>query len=71
MRRVRDGETFEVTHDGKPIALLLPLPAGRIERLIAGGDVSEARPLAQPIRRFPATGPMAASAALEEERAER
>jgi prevent-host-death family protein len=26
LRRVRDGETFEVTDRGKPVALLAPLP---------------------------------------------
>jgi antitoxin (DNA-binding transcriptional repressor) of toxin-antitoxin stability system len=26
IRRVRAGETFEVTHDGVPVALLAPVP---------------------------------------------
>ena len=70
IRRVRHGQTFEITHDGVPIALLSPLPAGRIERLIAGGEVSGRARLQQPLRRFPITGRQTASEALEEDRAE-
>ncbi len=71
IRRVRAGESIEITHDGVPVALLTPLPPDRIRRLIAGGDVREAIPLTRPLRRFPVTGPVTASAALEEDRAER
>lgn len=71
IRRVRAGETIEVTHDGVPVALLSPLPSGRLARLLAGGEVSPARPLDRPLRRFPVTGPLTASEAIEDDRAER
>ncbi len=71
IRRVRAGESIEITHDGKPVALLSPLPPDRIARLVAGGEVTEARPLTRPLRWFPVTGPVTASEALEEDRAER
>jgi prevent-host-death family protein len=71
IRRVRAGETLEVTHDGTPVALLRPVPSGRLERLIAGGDVTAGMPLERPLRRFPVTGLQTATEALEEDRAER
>jgi prevent-host-death family protein len=37
VRRVRAGETIEVTSDGEPVALLTPVPKTRRERLIAEG----------------------------------
>jgi antitoxin (DNA-binding transcriptional repressor) of toxin-antitoxin stability system len=40
LRRVKAGETIEVTEHGRPVALLSPLPeAGRLEQLRAAGDV--------------------------------
>jgi prevent-host-death family protein len=71
IRRVRAGETIEVTHDGEPVAVISPFRHGRVERLLAGGDVSDGRRLRKPLRRFPVTGPLSASEALEEDRAER
>jgi prevent-host-death family protein len=71
LRRVRAGESVEITHDGVPVAVLAPLPSGRIARLLASGDVTRERPLERPLRRFPVTGPVTASEALEEDRAER
>jgi prevent-host-death family protein len=71
IRRVRNGETIEVTRDGVPVAVISPVPADRIERLFAGGGVSLPVPLAHPIERLPVTGPMTATEALEEDRAER
>ena len=71
VRRVRQGESIEITHDGKPVALLSPIPQDRLARLVAGGEVKEPSPLARPIRRFPPIGPITASQALEEDRAER
>jgi prevent-host-death family protein len=71
IRRVRSGEAIEITHDGAPVALLSPLPSGRIGRLLAAGDVSATTPLERPLRRFAVTGPVTASEALEEDRAER
>jgi prevent-host-death family protein len=70
IRRVRAGETIEITHDGEPVALLSPLPKGRIERLLARGDVSRPQPLTRPIRRVRPTGRVTASEALERDRAE-
>lgn len=71
LRRVRAGEAVEITHNGIPVALLAPLPSGRITRLLAGGGVTREKPLDRPLRRFPVTGPVTASEALEEDRAER
>ncbi len=71
IRRVRGGETIEVTHHGAPVAVLAPLPADRIDRLVAEGGVTRGEPLARPVRRFPATGELSASQAIEDERAER
>jgi prevent-host-death family protein len=71
LRRVRAGEAIEITHDGVSVAVLTPLPSGRIARLLAGGDVTRERPLEQPLCRFPVTGPLTASEAIEEDRAER
>ena len=41
LRRIADGERFEVTDRGQPVALLVPLPIGLspLERLIAEGRV--------------------------------
>lgn len=71
IRRVRNGETLEVTHDGVPVALLGPMPRDRLSDLLAGGDVSP--PEMQPgrPRRFPITGELSASEAIEEDRSER
>jgi len=71
IRRVRNGETLEVTHDGEPVAILAPVGADRIERLLAGPDVTAPTPLEKPLRRFPVTGDLTATEALEEDRAER
>jgi prevent-host-death family protein len=73
LRRVRNGETLEVTHDGVPVAVISPLARSRIDQLVAAGLATP------PTRRFDArrikprsvTGPMTASAALEEDRSER
>ena len=70
IRRVRSGETLEVTHDGIPVAILGPLPPERIRRLVAGGDVTPPTPLEQPLRRYPVTGELTASEAIEEDRSE-
>lgn len=71
IRRVRNGATLEVTHDGEPVAILAPVRGDRIERLIAGADVTAPTPLEKPVRRFPVTGELTASEAIEEDRAER
>jgi prevent-host-death family protein len=71
IRRVSMGETIEVTHHGRPVAVLAPVPADRIDRLVARGEVTLGRPLARPPRRFPATGALTASQAIEDDRSER
>ncbi len=71
IRRVRMGETIEVTHHGAPVALLAPVPADRIDRLVAAGEVTPGGRLAWPPTRFPVTGELTASQAIEDDRAER
>jgi prevent-host-death family protein len=71
IRRVRNGERIEVTRDGVPVALITPVPSGRIERLVARGDVNLPTRAFGPFEPLPVTGPMTASEALEEDRAER
>jgi prevent-host-death family protein len=69
IRRVRAGETIEVTHDGEPVALLTPYPRSHIDELIASGRVRPAlRPLYPLPDPLPITGPMSGSEALEEDR---
>jgi prevent-host-death family protein len=71
IRRVQRGEKIEVTHHGTPVAVLAPLPADRIERLLAAGDIAPAKPLEGALRRYPVTGERSASQAIEDDRAER
>ena len=70
IRRVRNGETLEVTHDGVPVAVIAPVRGDRIQQLVAGGDVTAPVPLESPLRSFPMTGELTAGAAIEDERAE-
>lgn len=44
VRRVKAGESLEVTESGRPVALLTTLPeaAGPRERLLAGGQIKRA-----------------------------
>ena len=68
IRRVRSGETIEVTHDGEPVALLTPIPKDRLARLVAEGAVTlPSAPLVLP-EPMPVTGSMTASEAVEEGR---
>lgn len=69
IRRVRMGETIEVTHHGAPVAVIAPIPAARIDRLVAAGDVTPSQPLTRALRRFPVTGKLTASQAIEDDRA--
>ncbi|MHB8643255.1 MAG: type II toxin-antitoxin system Phd/YefM family antitoxin [Gaiellaceae bacterium] len=43
IRRVRAGESIEVTHDGEPVALITPIPKTSLERLIAEGRATRGR----------------------------
>lgn len=70
IRRVRNGESIEVTHDGEPVAMLVPYSADRRAQLIAEGKLRPARrrrthPLRPPLRQ---TGPISASEALADDR---
>jgi prevent-host-death family protein len=47
IRRVEAGERVEVTRDGKPIAVIAPLPDDPLARLVAEG---RARPPLHPFR---------------------
>lgn len=71
IRRVRNGETIEVTHHGDPVAIIAPLPSDRVGRLLAADDVTPGKPLRKPLRRFPVSGDLSATEALEGDRAER
>ena len=71
IRRVQRGETIQVTHHGSPVAVLAPVPADRVERLLASGELSPAKRLDRRLQRHPVTGDRSASEALEEDRAER
>lgn len=71
IRRVRAGETIEVTHHGEPVAVLAPIRADRIDRLVAGGEVTAGASSARSVRRFPVTGDVSASQAIEDGRTER
>lgn len=71
MRRVRDGETIEVTHHGKSIALIQPTPEDWEAYLIATGELRPAlEPWGDLPDPLPVTGPMTASDALQEDRGE-
>jgi antitoxin (DNA-binding transcriptional repressor) of toxin-antitoxin stability system len=71
LRRVRAGEAFEITHDGRPVALLTPIVPGRLARLVASGEVTPGTPLDRPLRPRPAATGLTASEALERDRADR
>ena len=70
IRRVRNGETIEITHDGEPVARIVPQPEDPIAQLIAAGKLHRARvartyPLPPPVKQ---TGPISASEALADDR---
>ena len=76
LRRVRAGQTLEVTERGEPVALLAPIPDSdsALSRLISSGratspigDLCDLPPLRSRRRRRP----MSLSQALEATRAER
>lgn len=71
IRRVRAGETIEVTLHRRPVAVLIPAPTDRVEVLLASGELTPAQPLDRPLRQFPVTTGLSASQALEEDRTER
>lgn len=69
VRRVRAGETIEITHDGEPVAVLAPYPRDRIARLLIAGDVQAAASSGRPNTRYPVVTGVSASEALSEDRA--
>lgn len=71
IRRVRGGETIEVTHDGEPVAVIAPYRRSTLEQLIADGKATPGRPFRPPKRLLEAKGPKTASEILEEDRAGR
>jgi prevent-host-death family protein len=71
IRRVRAGETIEITHHRERVAVLAPARADRIDRLHAASDITPGVPLDEPLRRYPVMGAITASDALQEDRAER
>ena len=37
LRRVREGESYTVTNNGRPVAILSPVPQSRLEGMLASG----------------------------------
>jgi prevent-host-death family protein len=71
IRRVRAGESFEVTHDGEPVAILAPVRRSRIDELIATGQATPPqRPFDPTRQRFPNTSGRTMSEILDELRAD-
>ena len=72
IRRVRAGESFEVTHDGEPVAILAPTRQSRIEELVATGQATAPRaPFRSPSKRYPIVGGRTSQEILDEQRADR
>ena len=71
IRRVRAGETIEVTHDGEPVAVITPYRTRRLDRLIAEGRATPGRPFTPPKRLLEGKGPISASEAILRDRADR
>jgi prevent-host-death family protein len=70
IRRVRNGESIEITHDGEPVAVLSPHRPDHIAQLIAEGKLHPPRrprtyPIPPPLKQ---TGPISASEALADDR---
>lgn len=73
LRKVQEGEAFEITDRGRPVAMLAPLPQGSVvEQLIASGRATAAQgrleDLGPPLPPMP--GKPALSEILEEMRAD-
>jgi prevent-host-death family protein len=72
IRRVRAGESFEVTHDGEPVAILAPVRRSRLDELIASGQARAGeRPLYIPAKRYPIVGGRTSQEIIDEDRADR
>ncbi len=70
IRRVRSGESIAITHDGDPVAMLVPYQRDPLAQLIAEGKVRPAlRPMTYPLPEPGVqTGPLSASEALADDR---
>lgn len=71
IRRVRAGETIEVTNDGEPVAVISPYRQSRLEQLIAEGKATPGRPYRPPKRLYEAKGTRTASEIITEGREDR
>jgi prevent-host-death family protein len=71
IRRVRAGETLEITNHRERVAVLSPARVDRIDRLYEASDITPGTPLTEPLKRYPPSGRVTASQALQEDRAER
>jgi prevent-host-death family protein len=71
IRRVRAGETIEVTNDGEPVAVISPYRRSRLDQLIAEGKATPGRQFRPPTKLYEAKGPITASEAILQDRAER
>jgi len=68
MRRVRDGETIEVTHHGKPVAVISPTQDDWLAHLEAIGELRPATRAWKLPDPLPVTGSMTATEALMDDR---
>jgi prevent-host-death family protein len=71
IRRVRAGETIEVTNDGEPVAVISAYRRSKLDQLIAEGKATPGRPFRPPKRLYDAKGPISASDAILQDRADR
>ncbi len=71
IRRVRAGETIEVTHDGEPVAVLSPYRPSRLEQLIAEGRATPGRPFRAPTRLLEPKGGPTTTEIIEKDRSGR
>lgn len=68
IRRVRAGETIEITHHPGRVAVPTPAPVDRIDRLHGASDITPNVPLDEPLQRYLVTGANTASDALQDDR---
>lgn len=72
LRRVRAGESIEITHHGIVVAVINPAPEDRMAQLIASGEVTPAkrRPTEWP-KGWPSTTGLTTEEILEDDRGDR
>ncbi|HEY7043423.1 MAG TPA: type II toxin-antitoxin system prevent-host-death family antitoxin [Nocardioidaceae bacterium] len=72
IKRVEQGESFEVTDRGRPVAVLAPVPSSEspVERMLRSGVLRAPTSLRRPRRRIRATQGPSASEVLAELRRE-